>query len=148
MSASWYSTTLLLGLPAPALLVGPYSATSLSSNSFSSSQPLTSRLRHADLLLYSLLIAISPTSKTDLPAWPPVAHADAKLLRAELSKGVEKVLRMEKGSWEEQITWRRSWLDEAKGERWERCLDCLATVALRRAVEKQELVSELAGESE
>lgn len=147
--SSWYSTMTQLGLPNPTLLVGPYSPKTLaplSSNSFSSSEPLTARLRHADLVLYSLLGFISPLTRATLPSWPPMTLSEAKALRAELSKGVEQILKAEKDSWDEQILWRRSWLDEAKGEKWERCLSALGAVALRRALESKELVGQLPGE--
>ncbi|ORY85324.1 hypothetical protein BCR35DRAFT_302781 [Leucosporidium creatinivorum] len=144
---SWINSIQLLIIPNTFLLIGPYSPSTLSQLSpcsFQSTSPLTHRLRHADLILYSLLTHITPSLVSQLPLWPPLDHQAAVKLRAELSKQVEKVLKAEKDTWQEQLTWRRSFLDEAKGEKWERVLDALAAVALRTALERRELQDRLA----
>lgn len=60
--------------------------------------------------------------------------SEVKSLRAECGKLVEKVLKEEKESagWERDVVWRRSFLDEAKGEKWEKLLLLLGMLVLRK----------------
>lgn len=131
---NWFNLISLLSIPKPSLLKGIYSKPLISVNSFSPNQPLNTRLRHADIVLYSLLSILLPLAMTKfLPlVQTPV---EIKSFRNELGKLVEKVLKLEKESGsglEKGIVWRKSFLDEAKGEKWERVLKLLAVMALRK----------------
>lgn len=144
LGMSWHSTLQLLSLPIPHLLIGPYASPSplppLSPTSFLPTTPLTTRLRHTDLILYSLLTTLDPSLLRTLPSWPPLTQLDSKAFKAELGKVVEQLLKKENKrglGWEREVSWRRSYLDEAKGDKWEHVLLWLTTLALRRVVEEQ-----------
>lgn len=145
---AWYTPLTLLSLPPQSILLGPYSSLALpalSPTSFNPSTPLSTRLRHSDLVLYSLLLVLLPaeTAKANLPFWPPLSQADAKVFRAELGKLVEAFIRAEKERGAEEkgssraahVFWRRSYLDEALGEKWEAVLEFLVGEVLKRKVE-------------
>lgn len=138
MHSHWVQLTQLLSLPSQSLRVNPYdSLPHISHSTFEPSTPLTTRLRSLDILLYSLITSISPTLTRELPPWPPHSHIEAKSFRAALGKSIEALIKAEKTSGtglEEGVSWRRTFTEEAKGEKWERVLGFLGTLALRSVV--------------
>lgn len=119
----------------------------LNLNSFSDKTPLTLRLKNSDLILHSLLSILLPsnllprlistsTSTTTKNQQP--TPTEIKSFRSELGKLVEKLLKQEKESnsefSKEAGGWRRSLLDESKGEKWESIIFLLCVMALRKIV--------------
>lgn len=137
---NWFDLSTLLAVPRVSLLKGVYANPPITAQSFSSTTPLTTRLRHSDLLLYSILSILLPSPSSTLPRFPSLLQTptDLKSFRNELSKCTEKVLKLEKESnplnWDNDIVWRRSFLDESKGGKWEKVLFLLTILSLRKVV--------------